>query len=440
MEETIEQKSLIGRTMYIPRMSFSGAKLMGAAFQSVGINAIPSPASDARTQELGGKYLTGDECLPERITLGNFLKVIEDASFDPKSTAFLMPTAGGPCRFGQYQSLFKKILKEKNLLDQVLVISPTSKNGYEGFGINGRDLMRNAWVAALTSDIIRKIHLRTRPYVRDRERANELFHRSLDEAAAILSEPNLKLKTRLRKLRAALMQIRDRYRALPADYTQEKPLIGIVGEIYCRLNEYSNEYLVNKIEEFGGEVWMTDVSEWVWYTTDEQIQRLKRERKTLSGEMFAAQIKSYLLKKDEHFLLAPFKEDFRGYEEPKHVRIVLNYSKPYLPQHGALGEMVLNVGKSIYLYHKGADGIIDISPFTCMNGIVCETVYPLVSKHHDNLPIRIFYFDGSQIDLDRDVGIFMELAKNYMRKKRKKRVYPKCFQRKTAYAKRKKYS
>ena len=61
MEETIEQKSLIGRTMYIPRMSFSGAKLMGAAFQSVGINAVPSPASDARTQELGGKYLTGDE-------------------------------------------------------------------------------------------------------------------------------------------------------------------------------------------------------------------------------------------------------------------------------------------------------------------------------------------------------------------------------------------
>jgi len=38
--------------------------------------------------------------------------------------------------------------------------------------------------------------------------------------------------------------------------------------------------------------------------------------------------------------------------------------------------MVLNVGKAVYLAKKGAAGIIDISPFTCMNGIVCEAIYP----------------------------------------------------------------
>lgn len=419
--------TITGRKLYIPRMSFSCARLMGAAFQSAGINALPSPASDARTMELGGKYLTGDECLPERITLGNFIKVIEDPAFDPDSTAFLLPTAHGPCRFGQYQALFKKILKEKGLLERVPVISPTSKNGYEGFGVNGRQLMRTAWLAVLTSDIIRKIHLRVRPYAKDKDYANEIFHRAMDESAAILSKPDLEHKIRRAKIKDALIRVRDWYRRLPADYSKPRPLIGIVGEIYCRLNEFSNEYLVNKIEEFGGEVWMTDVAEWVWYTTDEQILRLKRERKYLSGEMLSALIKSYFLKRDEHFLYAPFKKDFLGYEEPSHVKVVLNLSKPYLPQEGALGEMVLNVGKSIYLYKKGADGVIDISPFTCMNGIVSETVYPIVSKNHDGFPIRIFYFDGTQMDLDRDVGIFLELAKNYMRKKKIKRVLPFSF-------------
>ena len=37
--------------------------------------------------------------------------------------------------------------------------------------------------------------------------------------------------------------------------------------------------------------------------------------------------------------------------------------------------MTLSVGKAIYLYNKGADGIIDISPFTCMNGIVSRKRY-----------------------------------------------------------------
>lgn len=418
--------SLIGRTMYIPRMSFSGARLAAAAFQSIGIDARPSPASDAKTLELGSKYLNGDECLPERITLGNFLKVIEDPAFNPIETAFLLPTAGGPCRFGQYQNLLKKVLREKGI-EQAMVVSPTSSNGYEGFGDSAQEMIRAFWHSILTSDIIRKMHLKFRPYAIDRDQANQIFHQSLDELSNILATPKLKSRERLEKLRQALITARNRYHRIPARFTRDKPLIGIVGEIYCRLNEYSNEYLINKIEEFGGEVWMSDIAEWVWYTNDEQRLRLIRAGKRYSKDMVAAKIKFAIQHRDEHFLYSPLKEEFEGYEEPTHVHEILKYSRPYLPQEGALGEMVLNVGKSIYLHQKGADGIIDISPFTCMNGIVCETVYPQVSKDYDNFPIRIFYFDGSKVDLDRDVGIFLELTKNYMHKKTTRRVYPYYF-------------
>ncbi|UCE07944.1 MAG: hypothetical protein JSW07_07905 [bacterium] len=421
-----EKSLLIGRTMYIPRMSFSGAKLAAAAFQSIGIDAKPSPVSDARTLELGSKYLNGDECLPERITLGNFLKIIEDPSFSPTDTAFLLPTAGGPCRFGQYQGILKKVLKEKGF-DDAEVVSPTSSNSYEGFGDSAQEMTRTFWHAVITSDIIRKMHLKYRPYATDKDHANQLFHQSLEELSAILATPKMKPKQRLLRLRQALISARNRYRRIPAKFTRDKPLIGIVGEIYCRLNEFSNEYLINKIEEFGGEVWMSDVAEWAWYTNDEQRWRLIRAGKRFSKEMLVAKIKFTIQHRDEKFLYTPLKKDFEGYEEPTHIQEILKYSRPYLPQEGALGEMVLNVGKSIYLHHKGADGIIDISPFTCMNGIVCETVYPQVSKDYDNFPIRIFYFDGTKVDLDRDVGIFLELAKNYMHKKKTPRVYPYYF-------------
>ena len=83
--------------------------------------------------------------------------------------------------------------------------------------------------------------------------------------------------------------------------------------------------------------------------------------------------------------------------------------------------MVLSVGKSIYMYQNGADGIIDISPFTCMNGIVSESVYPRVSKDHDGIPIRTFYFDSNRTDLENDLGIFMELVSSYNLRKKKKR-------------------
>ena len=99
-----------------------------------------------------------------------------------------------------------------------------------------------------------------------------------------------------------------------------------------------------------------------------------------------------------------------GYESRTSVREVLELSYPYLPYDGALGERVLSTGGAIYLHGKGADGIVDVSPFTCMNGIVTEAIYPAVSRDLDGMPIRTFYFDDTQSDMDRDIGIFLELA------------------------------
>jgi len=104
----------LNRTVYIPQMSYVAARAMSAAFMSIGIEAQPSPDSDERTIELGSRYTSGDECYPEIVTLGNFLKVTESEKFDPKKTAFLLPTSHGPCRYGQYRPLLKKILHEKS--------------------------------------------------------------------------------------------------------------------------------------------------------------------------------------------------------------------------------------------------------------------------------------------------------------------------------------
>ncbi len=76
--------------------------------------------------------------------------------------------------------------------------------------------------------------------------------------------------------------------------------------------------------------------------------------------------------------------------------------------------MTLNAGKAIVFHRAGCHGVVDISPFTCMNGIVTEVVYPRISEDHGGLPIRIFYFDGVPFDLDLDLEIFMDLVRSYM--------------------------
>ena len=44
-----------------------------------------------------------------------------------------MPTADGPCRFGQYAPYLRKVLRDIGLED-VMVFSPTSRDGYQDMG------------------------------------------------------------------------------------------------------------------------------------------------------------------------------------------------------------------------------------------------------------------------------------------------------------------
>ncbi len=405
-------KTLQGRKLYIPQMSYEGALCMAAAFRSIGIEAYPSPDSDAHSDDLARKYLSGDECLPEAITLGSFLKVTEMPDYDPARTAFLLPTSNGPCRFGHYLPLARKIFADRGE-DEVLILSPTSSNGYQDIGKGARELVRTGWRAVIVSDILRKMLLKTRPYEKEKGLSDRIFQASLNRVCEALALPGISHKKRMEEILRALTAARDAFRTVDMDRRKPKLLIGIVGEIFCRLNDYSNSHLIRLIEKYGGEAWMSDVSEWVWYTNDEEEKRLIRQGKRYSRSMMIAKIRQKVMHGDEAAMLALFREDFFDYPEPKHITQVLDLSRPYLPREGAHGEMVISVGKAIWYHHKGADGVIDISPFTCMNGIVCESVYPRVSEDLGQFPLRVLYFDGLQSNFESDVEIFMELACNY---------------------------
>ena len=47
--------------------------------------------------------------------------------------------------------------------------------------------------------------------------------------------------------------------------------------------------------------------------------------------------------------------------------------------------------------------------------------YECIPRRLGGIPIRNFYFDGTQSDLDRDLGVYIELARSYQRRKKWKR-------------------
>ncbi|MBS1854465.1 MAG: hypothetical protein JST11_03795 [Acidobacteria bacterium] len=402
---------LSGKRIYIPPMAYGSAQAFASAFRAIGLEAEPTPASDHRTRELGAKFTSGDECYPAKVTVGDFMRVLETPGMDARKVALFMPTAQGPCRFGQYAPYLRQIL-DANGFGEVEILSPSSQNSYQGLGSLAAAFVRTGWRALLAADILQKLLLIHRPYEERRGDAQAVYRTSLDDLCRTLEEGGCEPGAQLEALKQCMLRVRARFRGLQARRQRDLPLIGVVGEIFCRLNKFSNENLIESLEQYGAETWLSDIVEWIWYTNSERFRKLKLEGRIFTTEALGAWIAQKVQKHDEHVLMDVFEEEFRGREEPD-IHEILECAKPYLPREGAFGEMVLNVGKVVYLARKGAAGIIDISPFTCMNGIVCEAIYPRISRDLGGIPIRNFYFDGTQNDLDRDLGVYMELARGY---------------------------
>ena len=128
-----------------------------------------------------------------------------------------MPTANGPCRFGQYCHLVRRTKLDEQGYDDV----PHHDDHLQRrLPVHRRatrnDLVRTAWRAVVAQDILMKLLLKTRPYEIEKGRTDEVYQEGLEDVAAALRHEGVTHKERLANMVAALTRSRDRFRAVPA--------------------------------------------------------------------------------------------------------------------------------------------------------------------------------------------------------------------------------
>jgi len=392
------------RKIYIPYMC-DHSYAVAAAFEACGISADVFPESDEDTLFWGRKMTSGKECYPCTLTTGDMVKLVRDPHFDRGKAALFMPSGNGPCRFGQYNR-FQRIVLDELGFEDVPIYSPNQDETlYTDLGMMGSKFTRLGWQAVVAVDLLIKKLLETRPYERNKGETDRVYGECLHLICdAIRNETDLE---------EALRKARDRLHGIEAEAPGTKPLIGIVGEIYVRSNRFSNEDVIRKIEQFGGEAWLSPVSEWVLYIN------AMAKRHSLRNRSFSNLLKIFLTdyyqKKDEHRLTKIFKGYLRNLHEPT-VKSILHQASPYL--HDSFeGEAVLSVGRTADFADAGCSGVVNVMPFTCMPGTIVSAILKRYREENNNLPVLNMAYDGQeQTNTLTRLEAFMYQAKQYREK------------------------
>jgi predicted CoA-substrate-specific enzyme activase len=391
-----EPDNLKDRIIWLPPMHPLGTPFLAAAFRRHGFDGRPLPPEDQEAFELGRSVTRGAECLPTSLTIGALLQALRGHQHGDQH-AFFMPTAEGPCRFGQYCLLHRQVLDRMGYSD-VAIISPSSFNSYQGLK---EPLRRDLWKATLASDILYKAVLKVRPYERDPGTTNRVLdeeQRQLEERIAAGSD-----------IRAALGRALRHMESIPRRH-EPKPLVGVVGEIYVRCNSFANEDVIGAIERFGGEAWLVPMSEWILYTTAIQGISFKDRSRNFVKRWVALLKNRYIMNQEKHFM-ATAGDLLADRHEPPIAEVLDNGAK-FFPINFE-GEAILTVGRTVSFARQGAALVVNCAPFGCMPGTISTALFRQLSTQL-GIPLVNLFYDG-QGNQNARLEVFLSNAIQKMR-------------------------
>ncbi len=319
-----------------------------AGLKKIGVEPYVPPYTSKKTLSYGTKNSPEAICLPYKLILGNFIEAIEGGA-----DYVAMITSPGICRLGEYGNNIQNTLKDLGYKANYIELS--LYDGIKGLykflkelsGKNDPILIMRA-----INITIRKIFAiddldRALAYYRAREvkfgEAEKHYKKALKMIDKVDSTLDLK-----HVYHEALKEIEK----TEIDPNREVLHVDLTGEIFLVNDEFSNQNIERELGRMGVET-----------------------RRSLTVGSF---LKDAIIPKA-----------FRPPET--HLQRAERMAKPYLMRDIG-GDALECVSDVVFADVHGKDGIIHISPFTCMPEIMSQNIFPTMRSEHE-IPILTLIMD-----------------------------------------------
>ena len=312
------------------------------ALKTIGVEPYIPPYTSKKTLSLGTKNSPEAICLPYKLILGNFMEAL-DNGVDYVS----MITSPGICRLGEYGRNIEQVLKElgydanyielslydgiKGMIDYLIRLSGCK---------NYLKIMSAIFLAIRTVFAVDELQ-NFLSYHRAREIKKGDSERAFNKAIKLIRNSNNQ-KELAHALKQGLREISN----VEIDKNRDVLHVDLTGEIYIVNDEFSNQYMERELGAMGVQV---------------------RRSLTVSSFLKDAIIPK-MFKKGE-----------------THLERAYRLAKPYLMRDIG-GDALECISDVLYAKERNVDGLIHVSPFTCMPEIMSQNIFPKM-REDVNLPI-----------------------------------------------------
>ncbi|MBU1105824.1 MAG: hypothetical protein KKB51_04065 [Candidatus Riflebacteria bacterium] len=353
------------------------------------VEILPVPDQDIRL--LGERFSLGKECSPYAMIVGDLLQLHEREKDQPLIYHF--PSVTFPCLLNQYGNSLQVLVEELGIRN-IQVSSLTGTELAKAFGVNS---MQRLYEGLMTIDVLVKAACEIRPYEKESGMTGKIYAQCLQMVRKAMVSGDL-MQAVDRSLRALA--------TVPVDRSHPRPLVGIAGDLYTKVNEVANNNLFKWLEKQGLEVWpspsqidLLDCSISSGFLNS--LAKLEIEGILVAGTVaFKAIMSAWRVRKAAGSRIKRFRE-------PNYLQM-MNLAKPYMSNE-KYELLLVNIAKIVDFVDRGADGVINAICFNCMVGNASTAIIEKIRQNHTETPIITAVYSGGensgrQIQLEAFVG------------------------------------
>ena len=168
----------------------------------------------------------------------------------------------------------------------------------------------------------------------------------------------------------------------------ELPLVELAGEIYVRAVEFSNDFLIEKLEARGLRVHLAPKTEWLNYCGYNQCREP-------GGNRLADHFSELVKKRIESAAFTAIAPHL-GWTPPPTTAEALAAASPYVSD-ALHGEAVLTVGAPLHEWrHRQIDAVVNVGPLECMPTKIAEAQFHHVAEREGLLSLTL-PFNGDPV-------------------------------------------
>ena len=237
------------RNIIIPWFSPFYSPAIPAVFESFGYGKVELlMPQDRSSVDVGLRYVNNDVCYPAIIVVGDIVKAMQSGRWDPQRTTVLLTQTFGQCRASSYVPLAQRALAAAGF-GKVPVVSLSVGESMQlaGIPIDQKRLVKRLALGLIFTDPLSKMAMATLPHEINPGSTMALHRKYLEKVGVLACGENF--GALLDMLKGA---VRD-FNGIPVR-DNDVPVVGVLGEIFVKHNEFANNNIVDWFTSQGMEV------------------------------------------------------------------------------------------------------------------------------------------------------------------------------------------